>query len=130
MKKTLSQLTKFTITSSIGIVMHMSFLVLITELLGIFYIISYFLGLIISGIVNFFLNRNWTFRENGAPLKCIKKQYQEFFTINIILDLMGAGLLYFLTEAIGTYYVISQAIVLIIIWITLFIAYKKYIFKK
>ena len=129
MRRVLSQLSKFTTVTLIGTGLHMVALVLITELLGIFYVISYYLARILSGAFNFLMNRHWTFRSNGAHLSNIGKQYSKFFVVNVTADIVGGGLLYALTDFVGIYYVYSQVIVIVVMWVFLFATSRKYIFR-
>lgn len=127
--KLIKEFSKFIIVSIIGIVVNVSVLVFITEVFGIFYIVSYFLASIVSGVLNFMLNKHWTFKETSSEISKMAKQYARFFSINLTMQLMGAFMLYFFTEYFGIHYAFSQVIVLGFIWTILFIFYKAWVFK-
>lgn len=127
MKRTFKQFIRFLIIGIIGVGINLISIYIITDLFSVYYLISYFLATALSGLFNFYFNRHWNFnnkKSNGVLLN----QYKKFVSINIVLDIWGVSILYILTDILGFYYLYSQAIVLGIIWIILFLTYKTWVF--
>ena len=105
------RLTKFSIVGVIGAVINTWFLWLFTDVAGLYYIYSSAIAIEIAIILQFLMNDRWTFREQ-------KTTHVEQFVKRIIKSnvwrsgglAVNIGVLYFLTESLGVYYLLSNIV--------------------
>ena len=107
-KGTHKALLKFCVVGTLGILLNMGILWILTEYIGIFYTISAILGIEASILFNFGLNNYWTFRtgnqrEANIPLRILK-----YNLICLTGTTLNLGILTLMTEAFGIYYLISN----------------------
>jgi len=127
-KKTMNQYPKFFICGLIGIIINLITLYILTEIFGVYYLLSAFIALILSSSLNFILNKVWTFKEEIEDGFIGK--YFKFGAVRVVGLLVSLGILYILTEYFNLYYMISQTISLIIVGFISFFIYKIWIFEK
>lgn len=121
------ELIQYTLVGISGVIFNLGLLYVLTEFLNFYYIVSaFFVGLIIS-LYNFSLEKVWVFREK------LKERYlKEYFSYMIfggIAIVVNMGLLYFFTSVLGIYYIISQAISILIIGLFTFTCNEIWTFK-
>jgi len=82
-------------------------MILLTEFLGIHYLISITIGGLIGALVNFSINRNWTFRKQKYSIFDQLKKFIIVVTGSIFLKSIGTS---FFTEILSIDYRISRFI--------------------
>lgn len=105
----LLRFVKFCVVGTMGILINEGLLWILTELFGLFYLISAVIGIETSILSNFTLNDSWTFRDlrhssvSTTMMRALKCNlvYIVGFTINVII-------LWTLTEFFGIRYLISN----------------------
>lgn len=103
------RLTKFSIVGVIGAGINTWFLWLFTDVVGLYYLYSSAIAIEIAIILQFLMNDRWTFKEQ-------KTMHVEQFVKRIIKSniwrsgglAVNIGVLYFLTEYLGVYYLLSN----------------------
>lgn len=96
--------TKAQISSFIGGAVDYLIMILCTEFLGVHYTISIAIGGVVGAIVNFFINKKWTFNTKGYRYKySFRKQLSAFILVVINSILLKASGTYYIT----TYYKIG-----------------------
>ncbi|MGY4884461.1 MAG: glycosyltransferase [Nanobdellota archaeon] len=119
---------KFAFVGAIGTLINLVILYLLTEKVGIYYIVSAIFSFIVSMTSNFILNKIWTFKEN---LKSnITQKYLKFASVSITALLVNLLFLYIFTEIYGIYYLISQILAIGIALIINFLGNKIWTFGK
>ncbi len=111
LKRDFLRLIKFSIVGVIGAGINTGFLWLFTDFAGIFYLYSSLIAIEIAIIMQFLMNDRWTFKEQ-------KTTHVEQFMIRILKSniwrsgglAVNIGVLYFLTEYVGVYYLISNIV--------------------
>ncbi|MFA6215546.1 MAG: GtrA family protein [Patescibacteria group bacterium] len=102
----LKQFIKFCIVGGTAALINFSILYSLTEWLNIWYVISNVCGGVVSGIFNFFSNKNWTFRNK-------EKGRQAYWQMIKFIIVISSGLVvhtlivYSLTEFIAIDYRLS-----------------------
>ena len=101
---------RFCAVGSMGAAVNLVVLYWLTES-GIFYLLSGFIGIEAAVLLNFVLNRSWTFKDRGAKgfrsvLTALYRDHAVRF-VGIVLDLV---ILWILTSFVGLYYLLSQVI--------------------
>ena len=99
---------KFALVGGSGVMVNTLVLWLLTEIFGIFYVLSAVAGVETSLVTNFIIHERWTFtdgREGHALFRFGKYNLTSLtgMGINIIV-------LYMLTSVIGIYYLVSNLI--------------------
>lgn len=105
---------KFCTVGASGTFVYMGLLALLTEVAGLFYILSSVLGYEISILNNYTWNELWTFRDRraisgGSVLtRAIKFNVVSLFGLGI-----HAAVLAFFTEVVGLFYILSAVIAIL-----------------
>jgi len=100
---------KFGIVGGSGAVLKLALMYLLTDILGIYYIISYLMSFSVVVTHNYVRNSRWTFKQSGMPLGWAKYAAVSAFTVTI-----NTGVIYLLTDALGLWYMFSTAIAILI----------------
>jgi len=103
------RLIKFSIVGAIGAGINTGFLWLFTDVAGLFYLYSSVIAIEIAIILQFLMNDRWTFKEQRTT-------HAEQFMKRILKSnlwrsgglAVNIGVLYFLTEYVGVYYLLSN----------------------
>jgi dolichol-phosphate mannosyltransferase len=111
LKSDFLRLIKFSIVGVIGAGINTWFLWLFTDFAGLYYLYSSVIAIEIAIILQFLMNDRWTFREQ-------KTTHVEQFMKRIIKSniwrsgglAINIGVLYFLTEHAGVYYLLSNIV--------------------
>jgi dolichol-phosphate mannosyltransferase len=109
LKSDFLRLIKFSVVGVIGAGINTWFLWLFTDVAGLYYLYSAVIAVEIAIILQFLMNDRWTFKEQ-------KTMHIEQFTRRIIKSniwrsgglAVNIGVLYFLTEYAGVYYLLSN----------------------
>ena len=108
-KQDFIRLIRFSIVGVIGAGINTSFLWLLTDLAGLFYLFSSAIAIEIAIIIQFLLNDRWTFRERKT--KDLKQFIERILKSNLWRSgglALNVAILYLLTEYAGLYYLISN----------------------
>ncbi len=102
-------------------------LVLLTEVVQLWYIFSAVTGLVSGGIVSFFLERNWAFRKRHGN---IYNQTLKYFIVWISSIFLNTTALFLLVEYVHLHYILSKIIVAMVIGMGFnYFTHKYFIFK-
>jgi len=127
-KNVIKEFVKFGVVGGIGTLVNIAILYLLTEKIGVYYLISAIFSFIIAMSSNFILNKVWTFKEN---IKLgIGKKYLQFGLVSVSALLVNLFFLYIFTEIFGIYYIISQILAIGIALIINFFGNKIWTFSK
>lgn len=130
-KERLIMFLKAQLSAFIGGITDYAVMISLTEFFHIHYTISICIGGTVGAIVNFSINRNWTFDSNNAKEGKINTQIIKFITmVSGSIFLKSAGT-YLVTTGMKIDYKISRIIVDIIVSLGFNYTLQKYwIFKK
>ena len=123
---------KAQVSAFIGGITDYAFMIFFTEVFHVHYTISIAIGGIIGAVVNFSLNRRWTFHSKNLPYKnSINKQMIKFVLVVLNSILLKSSGTYFVTTFLKIDYKISRIIVDLIVSIALNYNLQKYwVFKS
>ena len=126
MNKLIKQIFKFGIVGGIAFVIDYILLYVLTEFVGIHYLISSIISFTVSVIFNYILSIKWVFDVK-------KKQGTKEFLIFIILSVIGlvinSLIMYLMVDIINIHYMISKLVSTFIVMIYNFITRKIFIEK-
>lgn len=108
-KLEMKRFLKFCLVGLSGVGVNLGLLWSLTELLGLFYLISAAFSIEASILSNFILNEFWTFRDrtNDRSAGALLGRMMKFNTICVVGLMVNVTILGALTEFIGLYYLIS-----------------------
>lgn len=115
------------VAAFIGTAVDFGVVIFLTEILGIWYIVSNAIGASCGAITNFFLGRNWVFSSTENKISHQASRYFLVATGSMILNTLGV---YLLTEFTSLNYIYSKIIVAVLIAFTFnFLLQKHFVFK-
>lgn len=123
-RTTLAQLLKYAVNGLICFGVEFYSLYLLTEYVKLWYIASNSLAFILSNILNFLINRFWTFRSTANAAR----QFTMAITLALFNLLASNIIMYLLTDIYRLYYLFSKIVAIAIIASWNFILYKKVIY--
>ncbi len=108
-EREISRFLKFCLVGLSGVLVNLGLLQLLTEIVGLFYLVSAVFSIESSILSNFTLNEIWTFRERRtSPIKDVLNRAIKFNIVGIGGLLINMAILFLLTESFGIYYLISE----------------------
>ncbi|MFQ6129253.1 MAG: glycosyltransferase [Candidatus Hadarchaeaceae archaeon] len=102
-----SRLLKFCLVGASGVVVNLGLLWILTEIAGLFYLVSAAFSIETSILSNFVLNELWTFRDRTRSTSGIPKRASKFNLIGIVGFVINLVIIGALTELLGMHYMIS-----------------------
>ena len=122
------QLFRYVFVGGTAFAVDFFFLYFFSDICGIYYLISAVLSFIISVLVNYIMSTKWVFNQDNIENKVLE------FNLFILISTIGLGfteiLLYFFTDIIGMYYLISKIISAIIVLFWNFLARRVMFYGK
>ncbi|MEN6619346.1 MAG: GtrA family protein [Rikenellaceae bacterium] len=124
--------TKAQVSAFTGGVTDYMLMIFLTEFYHVHYTISIAIAGIIGSIVNFSLNKSWTFHSKDIPYKnSINKQLLKFVSVVINSIVLKSSGTYFITTFFGIDYKISRIITDLFVSIVFnYSLQKHWVFKK
>ena len=110
-----------------GIVVNLGRLYYLTEYVGLWYFLSYALGISVSITSNFILNKFWTFRDSIDSQKIIV-MYVKFVSVSLVGMAIQLGSVYVLVESLTVYYMLAALISICIAGAINFIINRRWTF--
>lgn len=120
------EFVRFSAVGAIGVVINLFFLFLLTDILGVFYLISAVFSFLIAMTANFFLNKKLTFGEDIGYQVGLK--YLQFFSISLVALMANLILLYVFTDLWEIFYMISQVLAIALSSVINFVGNKIWTF--
>ncbi len=121
----MKQLFKFAIVGATGFFVNTAILYFLTEKLSIFYMISAIIALQCSIPTQYLLNNIWTFKDSFSFKKFIKYEYVCLTGMLLFYTIMIVS-----TEIFGIYYLLSNFIATISVFLLNYYNSKKYVWIK
>jgi len=100
---------KFVLTGLLGVLVNLGVLYALTEYAGLYYIVSAVIAIEIAILHNFLWNNYWTWRYRKKEQGFVKRLLS-FNTVALAGMVINIAALWFFTEIIGLWYLLSQAI--------------------
>ena len=125
--KTLIQFFRYFFVGGTAFLVDIGSLYILTEFFGIYYLISATIAFILGLIANYLLSISWVFNKRTLDSK--KMEFGVFTIIGIIGLVLNAVLMWFFTEYLSIYYMLSKIIAAAIILFWNFSARKFVLFR-
>lgn len=125
-KKLIDQILKFGVVGGLAFLIDYGLLYVLTEFVGIHYLISSVISFTVSLIFNYILSIKWVFDVT-------KKQTAKEITIFVILSVIGLGInqvvMYVGSDLLHIYYMLTKIIATAIVMVWNFVTRKIFIEK-
>ncbi len=121
-------LVKFGIAGVIATATHFVLLIVLTDVFGLWYLISTSLAFLVAFMVSFFSQKFWTFRDTKKT--GMYKQMGGYFLVVSSGMVVNAVGMYALVDYANLYYLIAQVIMSALVAIYNFLMYRFVIFKR
>lgn len=122
------QFFRYIFVGGTAFIVDFFFLYFFSDICGIYYLISAILSFIISVFVNYIMSTKWVFNQDNIDNKVL--EFNLFILISTIGLVFTEILLYFFTDIIGLYYLISKIIAAIIVLFWNFLARRVMFYGK
>lgn len=123
-----NKILRFIIAGGTVAVTQIGLLYILTEFLGLWYLLSSVLSFVYAVVSSFYLQKYWAFRDKNKDSSV--EQFLKFIGVAILGMAINTSSMYFWVEIVGVWYVLSQFITGFIIAVINFLIYKFVIFKK
>lgn len=127
----LKRMVKFAMVGGTGMGVNMGLLFLLTDKLGLLYVISAIFSWETSILSMFTLHELWTFRDSRlSGASNIFRRVVRFNAIRLASLAMNLAILSCLTELLGIYYLVSALIAIVIVFIWNYLASSNLVWEK
>jgi len=106
----LARFIKFCLVGASGVLVNIGLLALLTEVAGLFYILSATIGIEVSIITNFLLNNYFTFADRRHGQRSLFNRLLRFNLVSLAGVGINLGILGLFTEVWGVFYIVSNLI--------------------
>lgn len=122
------QLFRYIFVGGTAFIVDFFFLYFFSDILGIYYLISAIFSFIISVLLNYLMSTKWVFNQGNIENKIL--EFNLFILISTLGLIFTEILLYFFTDVLGVYYLISKVISAIIVLFWNFLARRVMFYGK
>lgn len=119
---------RFLVSGTLAAATHLGLLYLLTEYAGIWYVLSSTVGWGGGFIVSFTLQKYWTFENHSHQL--IGQQAIRYFLLQGFNLFLNGTLLFFLTDTLGVWYLLSQFVILLVLAVWTYVVSQRFIFHS
>jgi putative flippase GtrA len=121
------QIIKYIISGGTATGVSLGFLFVLTDWLGIWYLASTVISFFAGFLTSFFLQKFWTFNDNGRDL--IKQQLAIFLLITLVNLLGNTFFMYVLVDIFKVWYMLAQVVITALIAFWNYNAFRLFVFK-
>jgi putative flippase GtrA len=125
MLKTVRKFSRYAVVGIIGTFTHLGILAFLVEILHHTPIISSTIGFLVTVIISYYLNYNWTFRSKGKHLVVLTR----YITVSLIGLCLNTGIMHLVVHVFSLWYGFGQMISIILIPLSNFFLNSKWAFK-
>lgn len=121
----MNRLFRFLISGMVAALTDLGLLYLLTEVAGIWYLISAVIAFLVAVVVSFTLQKLWTFKDYNFNHQILRRQISLFIVLVIANLFLNTVSMYFLVERFNLPYLFSQVLVGGLIAVSNFLIYHK-----
>ncbi len=121
-------IVRFLLAGGIGVATNLSVLYVLTEYVGLYYLVSVVAAFWCSFVVSFILQKYWTFQD--ASTTQVRRQALLYVSVAAINFCINVALMYLFVDKFHLWYVAAQAVASLLIAILSFFIYRYTIFAQ
>ena len=122
------QTFKYYLVGASGVLVNLGLLYFLTDVIGVWYMLSQGIAIAVSITTNFILHKFWTYKKEITEAKTLER-YIKFILISLIGMGIQLGLTYALVENLLFYYLHAAIISVIIAGTFTYLANRKWTFE-
>jgi len=122
-KQRFLEIVRFCISGGIGVILGYATLYILTEYVGLWYLLSSMTACALSYTIGFIMQKFWAFKNRDT--KKIKRQIFLYLVISVLFFVTNTGFMYVFVDYCHIQYIFSQIILTIILSIISYITTKK-----
>lgn len=127
-RSSLRRFAMFCAVGASGTAVNLAVLYALTDLAGVFYLLSAAVAFCAAVTSNFLLNRLWTFREEGRGAS-LAGSYAKFVAVSTAGLALNLVLLYFLVDRFHIWYIFSQVISILVVTVWNYMGSRAWAFR-
>lgn len=127
MKILKSEFIRYGLIGGMATILDASILFLLTDIVGLFYIVSNIMGFLSGLIFNYLLSIQYVFKVSKYNRK---KEFILFALIGVFGLFLNTSLLWFLTDQIGLYYMLSKLLATGLVFVSNYLLRKYMLFEE
>ena len=104
---------KYYLVGASGILVNLGILFILTEFVGLWYLLSSTIAIYVSITTNFLLNKTWTFRDTAIKQRDFL-MYGKFIVVSLVGMGIQLGFNYMFVEKLSVYYLLAALISIMI----------------
>jgi dolichol-phosphate mannosyltransferase len=121
------QTFKFYLVGGLGVIVNLGLLYFLTDVIGVWYILSQGMAIAVSITTNFTLHKFWTYKKEITEAKTFER-YIKFIIISLVGMGIQLGLTYGLVENLSMYYLHAAVLSITIASLFNYFANRKWTF--
>jgi len=121
-----TRVLKFILSGCVVAVVNLVILYVLTDHLAVWYLTASLVAHVISVVLNFYLQKYWTFEDRTTTGTTIKMGL--FFASSIVYAGLNALLMYAFVDGLRVWYLLAQVLTMGILMILNYLFYRRYIF--
>jgi dolichol-phosphate mannosyltransferase len=122
------QVVRFVVSGGLTALVNLIVLFVLTDLAGIWYLASSVIAFIVAVVVNFFLQKVWTFRDTERAR--MGKKAALFLLVSLGHLTLNTVSMYVLVDILSVWYLAAQCIVMLVLALVTYRLYKHTIFAQ
>jgi putative flippase GtrA len=123
-----AMIVRYLIAGGIAATFNLTALYILTDLIGLYYLVSVAISFIAAYFVSFTLQKFWTFQDKTTHR--LRGQAGMYFVTFITNFLLNMGIVYLLVEKVHVWYLLAQVAASGILAVGSFFIYKYVIFER
>lgn len=122
------RLVRYLIAGGTAATANLATLFLLVHKGGIYYVYASIIAFVLSIVVSFTMQKFLTFQD--IPLYDVHKQFARYLIVIFANLILNTLLIYLFVEIAGMWYMLAQAIATVIIAITGYVGYSRFVFRN
>lgn len=126
----LQRFIQYSLVGMVGVAINFTTLWLLTDKVGLWYLLSATIAIFLAATNNFVLNYYWTFKDRKKQISNVVVAWLQFLLSIGVTELLYLGLIYLFTDKAGLYYILSAFLALSCTTVIRYLTADRWIWRK